>query len=96
MSRKKIAFGNKPATTATSEEWVKNREEAADKPTKRLTIDITESLHRAIKVSCAGSSTKMAEEICVLLEARYAQLCISSRPSGREEMHSVMSSKENE
>jgi hypothetical protein len=74
MTRKKVTFGNKPATTATADKWVKNREEATDEPTKRLTLDIPESLHRAIKVSCAGRGTKMAEEIRVLLEAHYAQL----------------------
>lgn len=74
MTRKKVTFSNKPVTTATAEEWVKNREEATDEPTKRLTLDIPESLHRAIKVSCAGRGTKMTEEIRVLLEAHYAQL----------------------
>ena len=76
MTGKKVAFGtkpsNKPAATATAEEWVKNREEATDEPTKRLTLDIPESLHRTIKVSCAGRGTKMAEEIRALLEAHYA------------------------
>ena len=51
---------------------MKNREEAADEPMKRLTLDIPESLHRTIKVSCAGRGTKMAEEIRALLEAHYA------------------------
>ena len=77
MTGKKVAFGTKPsikpAAAPTAEAWVKNREEAADEPTKRLTLDIPESLHRAIKVSCAGRGTKMAEEIRVLLEAHYAQ-----------------------
>ena len=77
MTGKKVAFGtqpsNKPAATATAEEWGKEREEGTDEPTKRLTLDIPESLHRAIKVSCAGRGTKMAEEIRVLLEAHYAQ-----------------------
>ena len=50
----------------------KPREEAADEPMKRLTLDIPESLHRTIKVSCAGRGTKMAEEIRALLEAHYA------------------------
>ncbi|MEI7590464.1 MAG: hypothetical protein WCJ49_04045 [Deltaproteobacteria bacterium] len=77
MTGKKVAFGtkpnNKPTASTTAEEWVKNREDASEEPTKRLTLDIPESLHRAIKVSCAGRGTKMAEEIRVLLEAHYAQ-----------------------
>jgi hypothetical protein len=77
MTGKKVAFGTKPSTkpasTTTAEEWVKNREEATNEPMKRLTLDIPERLHRAIKVSCAGRGTKMAEEIRVLLETHYAQ-----------------------
>jgi len=76
MTGKKVAFTTKPSNkssaTPTVEEWVQNREEASDEPTKRLTLDIPESLHRAIKVSCAGRGTKMAEEIRALLEAHYA------------------------
>jgi len=76
MTGKKVAFGpkpsSKPAAAPSAEEWVKNREEAADEPMKRLTLDIPESLHRTIKVSCAGRGTKMAEEIRALLEAHYA------------------------
>ena len=75
MTGKKVAFSTKPSTkpaaSATAEEWVKNREETTNEPTKRLTLDIPDSLHRAIKVSCAGRGTKMAEEIRVLLEAHY-------------------------
>jgi hypothetical protein len=77
MIGKQVAFGTKPsntpAATATAEEWIKNREEAADEPAKRLTLDIPESLHRAIKVSCANRGTQMAAEIRVLLKAHYAK-----------------------
>ena len=41
MTGKKVAFGtkpsNKPAAAPSAEEWVKNREEGTDEPTKRLT-----------------------------------------------------------
>jgi len=77
MTGKKVTFGSKPnnklTTPATSEEWVKKREDAVEEPTKRLTIDIPDGLHRAIKVSCASRGTKMVDEIRVLLESHYMQ-----------------------
>ena len=77
MTGKKVAFGakpsNKPAAAATAEEWVKNREEGSGEPTRRLTLDIPESLHRAIKVSCASRGVNMAEEIRALLDAHYGK-----------------------
>jgi len=76
MTVKKIDFGikpsSKPVATPTAEEWVKSREESATEPAKRLTLDIPERLHRAIKASCAARGTKMVEEIRALLEAHYA------------------------
>ena len=35
---------------------------------KRLTIDVPESLHRRLKMSCAGRGVKMADEIRSALE----------------------------
>ncbi|SEM81065.1 hypothetical protein SAMN05216404_101219 [Nitrosospira multiformis] len=40
---------------------------------KRLTIDIPLSLHRAIKMQCAGRDTKIAEEIRELLLKKYGK-----------------------
>jgi hypothetical protein len=40
---------------------------------KRLTIDIHESLHRAIKKSAAEEGTTMVEKLRVLLSAHYAE-----------------------
>lgn len=40
---------------------------------KRLTIDIPLSLHRAIKVQCAGRDTKIADEIRELLLRKYGK-----------------------
>lgn len=45
--------------------------EAPAEPTKRLTFDIPESLHRAIKVSTASRGVVMAEEIRELLKEKY-------------------------
>lgn len=43
----------------------------AQEPLKRLTLDIPESLHRAIKAQCAADGTKMVVEIRHLLEQKY-------------------------
>ena len=40
--------------------------------TKRLTIDITEGLHKRIKAQCAMRGTKMADVIRDLLEKEFA------------------------
>lgn len=39
---------------------------------KRLTIDVTESLHKRIKAQCAMRGTKMADVIRDLLEKEFA------------------------
>ncbi len=40
---------------------------------KRLTIDIPEELHARIKSQCAMRRTKMADEIRLLLEDKFAE-----------------------
>nr|WP_258271058.1 plasmid partition protein ParG [Escherichia coli] len=40
-------------------------------PMKRLTIDVPESLHRAIKAQCAMRGTKIADEVRELLLQKY-------------------------
>lgn len=39
---------------------------------KRLTIDVTESLHKRIKAQCAMRGTKMADVIRELLEKEFS------------------------
>lgn len=77
MTLKKVSFGVKPSNNAdpslNAEDWVKNREENNNETMKRLTLDVPESLHRRIKVSCATRGTKMAEELRSLLETHYTQ-----------------------
>ena len=57
MSTKKVSIGAKPTnkpTGPTADAWVESRAAVdAPEPMKRLTIDVTESLHRAIKAQCA-------------------------------------------
>jgi|GEM_PF-4553663 len=45
---------------------------AKREPTKRLTIEIPESLHRLVKVQCAKHGTSMYEEIRAVLESAYS------------------------
>lgn len=76
MTGKKISFGIRPSTKILpdkSDEWVKNRELPEKEKMKRLTIDVTESLHRAIKAECAMRGTKIADEVRELLVSKYVK-----------------------
>ncbi len=77
MSTKKVTIGAKPTakSAAGAEEWVQSREvQALDKEAnKRLTIDIPESLHRAIKMQCAERGTRIADEVRELLIQKYGK-----------------------
>ena len=71
---KKVVVGAKPARQhdTDTDAWVKTREVAEEKEkTKRLTIDIPESLHRAIKGQCGERGTKIVDEIRELLIQKY-------------------------
>ena len=77
MSGKKIQIGAKPTNTAAAtvaaDDWVQNRDTAPieKEPMKRLTIDIPESLHRAIKMHCVESGTSIADEVRALLIQKF-------------------------
>lgn len=79
MSVKKVNLSAKPtrpsASTSDADAWVKNRQiTAAEKePTKRLTIDVAESLHRTIKMQCAARGSKIADEVRELLIQKYGK-----------------------
>jgi predicted DNA binding CopG/RHH family protein len=84
MSPKKVNISPKPGTSekpANIEEWVANRlvepstqepptEEKPEKM-KRLTLDIPEWLHRAIKRKAVEEGVTMADQLRVLLEKHY-------------------------
>lgn len=67
---KRVQIGGKPtarpAPEGNADEWVANRATLAAAPAepvekmKRLTIDVTESLHRHIKRKCADEGVKIA------------------------------------
>jgi len=74
VSAKKIQIGAKPTgkvAAAAADEWVKSRAEGEKEATKRLTIDVPESLHRAIKTACAMRGSKIADEVRELLIQKY-------------------------
>lgn len=69
---KRVTIGAKPRAGSnldTLDEWVNERK--IPEETKRLTIDVTRSLHTAIKMDCARRGVKMADEIRTLLEQRF-------------------------
>lgn len=78
MSVKKVTFGARPAKPAPSADaWVESRsveeEPLSIEKMKRLTIDIPESLHKAIKSSCALRGSKIADEVRELLYSKYGK-----------------------
>jgi predicted DNA binding CopG/RHH family protein len=80
MSPKKVNFGKKPAEVRESldlEQWVSDRNSLAQssqeqpEKMKRLTLDIPESLHKAIKRQAVEAGVTMAELLRDLLEQHY-------------------------
>lgn len=86
MPQKKVNFNAKPSQNQpkTIDDWVENRDtesnvskpqeskpEAASVKMKRLTLDIPESLHRAIKKKAVEDGETMADQLRSLLEKHY-------------------------
>lgn len=64
----------KAAATSEADTWVSKRSAATPtdtEPQKRLTIDISASLHTRVKAGCAVRGTKMRSIILELLEAEF-------------------------
>lgn len=72
MNGKKIQIGARPTANKSAptnaDNWVISRDDQPEAPTpviteqmKRLTIDITENLHRDIKKECAAQGFKIAD-----------------------------------
>jgi len=84
---KKVAFGAKPQANKqmNPEEWVtarNGREDVQHEETgsmKRLTIDVSTSLHRRIKVQCAERDVKIADEVRALLEKHFPETLITEQ-----------------
>ncbi len=85
---KKVTFGVKPIEqpSGSVDKWVDTRSapgEIADSPelipapkekVKRLTLDIPEALHRAIKGKAASEGVAMVDMLRELLEEKYGNL----------------------
>lgn len=74
---KKIKIGTKPTNKSiplTADAWVGSHKGSMDGAMKRLTIDVPESLHRLIKMSCASRGTKIADEVRELLLQKYGKV----------------------
>ncbi len=72
MTRKKVAIKIKPETKKQADAWVsespqeeqgtkQTRPEPTLQKTKRLTIDIPETLHRTLKIKAAVEGVRMAD-----------------------------------
>lgn len=78
MSTKTIAFKTPVPLPKPAEAWVGAQEVSPEPkankvegPTKRLTVDIPEDLHRRIKVDCAGQGTQISDVIRELLTKEF-------------------------
>jgi predicted DNA binding CopG/RHH family protein len=81
MPQKKVSFNAKPKPEQPKniDEWVVNRDiKAVDSKSeevsikmKRLTLDIPESLHRAIKKKAVEEGETMADQLRSLLQEHY-------------------------
>jgi hypothetical protein len=73
---KKVTISTKPTrsvgeTEKAAEHWVASGKTEGAEGMKRFTIDVPESLHRRIKMQCAASGLKMADEIRGLLDKHF-------------------------
>lgn len=84
MSKKAVPFKPRPMAKPTNaDDWVGGSIAAPEAPApvmalvqpqeamKRFTIDVSETLHRRIKASCANQGAKMADVIRDILEREF-------------------------
>ena len=72
MNGKKIAFAKPQGGKAASvEEWVSKREVNTE-PKKRLTIEVSNDLHRQLKSECAIQGKNMKVVVTQLIEDALA------------------------
>ena len=70
---KKVTFGGKPTArpgSGSPDDWVHAKEGGGEK-TKRLTVDISWSLHQRVKSGCALQGLQMADLVRGLLEKHF-------------------------
>ena len=76
MSTNTIPFRQPTTLTKPAEDWVGVAPAIVklakpDSPTKRLTVDIPEDLHRRIKVHCAGKGMQISDIVRDLLAKEF-------------------------
>ena len=72
---KKVTIGSKPSAKSpptSSDEWVSDSASSGE-VMKRLTIDVTLSLHQRVKSQCALKGENMADAVRALLERHFGQ-----------------------
>jgi predicted DNA binding CopG/RHH family protein len=80
MPAKKVSMGTKPGRTASPanvDDWVQAEPAKTTAPTaevkmKRLTLDIPEPLHKAIKTRSVQEGVSMVDMLRALLEENYS------------------------
>jgi predicted DNA binding CopG/RHH family protein len=80
MPAKKVSMGTKPGRTASPtsvDDWVQAEPAKSAAPTaevkmKRLTLDIPEPLHKAIKTRSVQEGVSMVDMLRALLEENYS------------------------
>jgi hypothetical protein len=81
---KRVEFGAKRPSEPEGrnlDAWVQGGTPDAREPTKRLTIDVSISLHKRIKSQCALENLIMADEIRELLDRRFPPKSEQGPPS---------------
>jgi len=70
---KRVQIAHPRAVTTAADDFVQRPRVAASaaEPVKRLTIDVPESLHTRIKLSCVQNRQNMADAVRQLLEERW-------------------------
>ncbi len=72
MTAKHVSIGPRPGSHEQANEWVANRTvELPPVKMKRLTLDIPEPLHRAIKKKAVDKGVTMAKLLRQLFEEHY-------------------------
>lgn len=85
MTKKTVPFA-RPAKKPDPDNWVAapravdtaetsflNEVPAPAEPMKRFTIDVPESLHKRIKITCAQRGSRMADEIREILAREFPE-----------------------
>ena len=75
MSKKDLAFKPATKTSASPDAWIESRDKPAApaEPTKRLTVDIPQSLHKRIRLACIERDEVMADVIRDILQKAFPE-----------------------